>query len=92
MTESDREPIVTIALLAALADGQATPQEKTQLQQALARLGGTNLEAIRGRVAAGQIQLADLARGLSGNDSRQLAYETAVVVCNTNLKLAPTRG
>lgn len=84
MTESDREPIVTIALLAALADGQATPQEKTQLQQALARLGVTNLEAIAGRVAAGQIQLADVARGLSGNDSRQLAYETAVVVCNTD--------
>ncbi len=84
MTESDREPIATIALLAALADGQATPHERTQLQQALARLGVTNLEAIAGRVAAGQIQLADVARGLSGNDSRQQAYETAVVVCNTD--------
>ncbi len=84
MTESDREPIVTIALLAALADGQATPLERTQLQQALARLGATNLEAIAGRIAAGQIQLADVARGLSGDDSRQLAYETAVVVCNTD--------
>ena len=84
MTESDREPIVTIALLAALADGQATTQEKTQLQQALARLGVINIEAIADRVAAGQIQLADVVRGLSGNDSRQLAYETAVVVCNTD--------
>jgi uncharacterized protein (DUF697 family)/tellurite resistance protein len=84
MTESDREPIVTIALLAALADGQATPEEKTQLEKALTRLGVTNLEAIAGRVAAGQIQLADVARTLSGDDARRLAYETAVVVCHTD--------
>jgi uncharacterized protein (DUF697 family)/tellurite resistance protein len=84
MTESDREPIVTIALLAALADGQATPHEMTQLRQALARLDVTDLETIAGRVAAGEIQLADVARGLSGNDSRQLAYETAVLVCNAD--------
>jgi uncharacterized protein (DUF697 family)/tellurite resistance protein len=85
MTESDREPIVTIALLAALADGQATPHEMTQLEQALARLGVTDLEAIPDRVAAGQVQLADVARGLSpGNDARQLAYEIAVVVCNSD--------
>ena len=84
MTESDREPIVTIALLAALADGQATPEEKTQLEQALTRLGVTNLEAIARRVAAGQIQLAEVARTLSGDDARRLAYETAVVVCHTD--------
>jgi len=84
MTESDREPIVTIAMLAALADGQATPPEKTQLEQALSRLGVTNLEAIAGRVAAGQIQLAAVVRQLSGGDARRLAYETAVIVCNTD--------
>jgi uncharacterized protein (DUF697 family)/tellurite resistance protein len=84
MTESDREPILTIAMLAAFADGRATLHEKAQAQQALGRLGGSNLEAITGQVAAGQLQLADVARRLSGNDSRQLAYETAVVVCNTD--------
>jgi uncharacterized protein (DUF697 family)/tellurite resistance protein len=84
MTESDREPIVTIALLAALADGQATAEEKTRLEQSLAGLGVTSLESIAGRVAAGQIQLPDVARQLSGDDARRLAYETAVVVCHSD--------
>ena len=84
MRESDREPIVTIALLAAMADGKATPEEKTQLQAALARMGISNLDAIAGRVAAGHIQPADIVPTLSDDDARRLAYETAVVVCNTD--------
>jgi uncharacterized protein (DUF697 family) len=67
-----------------MADGKATPEEKTQLQAALARMGITNLDAIAGRVAAGQIQPADIVPKLSDDDARRLAYETAVVVCNTD--------
>jgi uncharacterized protein (DUF697 family)/tellurite resistance protein len=84
MTEADREPIVTIALLAAMADGQATPEEKTQLQAALSRLGISNLDAIAGQIGAGQVDLAEVAHRLSGDDARRLAYETAVVVCHTD--------
>jgi len=84
MNESDREPIITIALLAALADGQATPEEKAELEKGMGRLGVSNLESIAGRVAAGQIQVESVAGGLSGDDARRLAYETAVVVCHSD--------
>lgn len=84
MNDSDREPVVTIALLAALADGQATPEEKARLEESLARLGVTSLDGVAARVAAGRITLTDVTSRLSGNDARRLAYETAVVVCNTD--------
>jgi uncharacterized protein (DUF697 family)/tellurite resistance protein len=84
MTEADREPIITIALLAAQADGQTMPEEKGQLQAALTRLGVSNMDAIAGRVNAGEVQLADVVKRLSDEDARWLAYETAVVVCHTD--------
>jgi uncharacterized protein (DUF697 family)/tellurite resistance protein len=84
MNESDREPIVTIALLAALADGQATPEEKTRLEESLTRLGVTSLENVEAQVVAGQIRITDVTSRLSGDDAKRLAYETAVVVCNTD--------
>jgi len=84
MDESDREPIVTIALLAALADGQATAEEKARLEESLARLGVTSLDGIAAQVATGRITITDVVRRLSGDDARRLAYETAVVVCNTD--------
>jgi uncharacterized protein (DUF697 family)/tellurite resistance protein len=84
MNESDREPIVTIALLAALADSEATGEEQTQLQAALSRLGVTSLDDVARRVATGEIGLAEAARRLSSDDARRLAYETAVTVCHAD--------
>ena len=84
MNETDHEPIVALAFLAAMADGQASPQEQSQLRAALARLGMTDLDAVAERVAKGQRPLADVTRQLSGDDARRLAYETALVVCHAD--------
>lgn len=84
MNESDREPIVTIALLAALADGQASAEERVKLEESLDRLGVSSVENVAQQVAAGQVRLSDITQRLTSDDARRLAYETAVVVCNTD--------
>ena len=84
MNETDHEPIVTVAFLAAMADGRASPEELSQLRSALGRLGMTNLDAVTERVAKGQVPLGDVTRQLSGDDARRLAYETALVVCHAD--------
>lgn len=84
MNERDHEPIVTVAFLAALADGRTTPEEHTELRAALTRLGVTDVDAVAQRGAGTRAPLAELARRLSDEDARRLAYETALVVCHAD--------
>jgi uncharacterized protein (DUF697 family)/tellurite resistance protein len=81
MNQQDHELIVTIAYLAATADGRASPEELARLRAALERLGIVDLDAVtRGERAS----VAEVARWLSDDDARRLAYETAVVVCHAD--------
>lgn len=84
MNERDHESIVTVAYLAALADGRTAPAEDEELRAALARLGVTDVDAVAQRGSAVRAPLAELARQLSGDDARRLAYETALVVCHAD--------
>lgn len=84
MHESDREPIITIALLAALCDGTTTDQEKAQLERSLKELGASSAEQMAAQVAAGQARLTDVTSRLSDDEARQLAYETAAIVCHSD--------
>jgi uncharacterized protein (DUF697 family)/tellurite resistance protein len=84
MNERDHEPIVTVAFLAALADGRTAPEEHSELRAALARLGVTDIDAVAQRGATARAPLADLAKRLSDDDARRLAYETALVVCHAD--------
>lgn len=84
MNEHDHEAIVTVAYLAALADGRTAPAEDEELRAALGRLGVTDVDAVAQRGSAVRAPLADLARQLSGDDARRLAYETALVVCHAD--------
>lgn len=84
MPPTDAESILTIAMLAAVADGAASPDELARLKQAVTRLGVTSLDAVAGQVAAGRLTVAEVASRLSGDDARQLAYETALLVCHAD--------
>ncbi|HWA56222.1 MAG TPA: TerB family tellurite resistance protein [Gemmatimonadales bacterium] len=84
MNDADREAIITIALLAALSDGQTTAQEKAQLERTLAELGAGSAEQIAARVAMGQLRLADVTGRLSDDEARRLAYQTATIVCGSD--------
>ena len=82
INEQDREPIVTIAFLAANADGRSSAEEQDQLRAVLGRLGMADLDNVAERVVAGQLRLADVAANLSGPEARRLAYETALAICH----------
>jgi uncharacterized protein (DUF697 family)/tellurite resistance protein len=84
MPPTDAESILTIAMLAAVADGAASPDELARLKQAVTRLGVTSLDAVAGEVAAGRLTVAEVASRLSDDHGRRLAYETALLVCHAD--------
>ncbi|MCU0621274.1 MAG: hypothetical protein MUC69_07220 [Gemmatimonadales bacterium] len=84
MTPQDREPIIAIALMAALADGAATAEERTRLQSIGTSLQLGDLDALAARVALGATTLADVVRALSDDEARRVAYETALAVCHAD--------
>jgi uncharacterized protein (DUF697 family)/tellurite resistance protein len=84
MNQRDHQPIVTIAFLAALADGRTTPDEDQELRAALGRLGIKDVDAVAQRGAGDPAALAQLAGRLSDDAARRLAYETALVVCHAD--------
>ena len=84
MNDQDREPIVAIALMAALADGQATTGEKSRLTALGTSLGLADIGALAGKVAMGNLTLTEVATRLSDAEARTTAYETAVAVCNAD--------
>jgi uncharacterized protein (DUF697 family)/tellurite resistance protein len=82
MNEQDKRPIVTIALMAALADGETSPAEQAQLQEAMSRLGIKDGDALTQAARKGSTALADVAKSLSDDAARAYAYELALVICN----------
>jgi uncharacterized protein (DUF697 family)/tellurite resistance protein len=80
MQEQDREPVIAICLLAALADGDRTPEEQEQFARITARLGGEDVSELVGRVQRGEFTAADAARRLASRDARRTAYEMAIAM------------
>lgn len=84
MEDQDRNAIIAVALMAALADGHATPEEKSHLQAAMGRAGVADLDELTMRVTTGQLKLQEVAARLSGDAARREAYETAALVCHAD--------
>ena len=82
MNEHDKRPIVTIALMAALADGAASPEEQAQLREATNRLGITDSDGLTQAARTGHLDLDQVVKSLSDDAARAYAYELALVVCN----------
>jgi uncharacterized protein (DUF697 family)/tellurite resistance protein len=83
MNDQEQAAIVSIALMAAAADGSQSAQEQAQLRAVAARGASVDLDAISRQVAAG-LNLADVAARLSSDAARHRAYEAALVVCNAD--------
>lgn len=83
MKEQDREPLATVALIAAFADGFRGPEEVTQLQAIAKDIGGSDYDTIARNVLSGQTKLTDVVSRLS-DDARSQAYELAVCVVHAD--------
>jgi uncharacterized protein (DUF697 family) len=81
MSDPNQNAIATIALLATVADGEASSAEKAALEAAIRGLGDASLAEISSRVHGGAVNVADVARQLTTDDARRLAYQTAEAIC-----------
>lgn len=83
MKDEDREPLATIALIAAFADGFRGPEEVAQLQSIAKDIGGSDYDTIARNVLSGKTGLADVVGRLSA-EARPQAYELALCVVHAD--------
>jgi uncharacterized protein (DUF697 family)/tellurite resistance protein len=87
MTSQDRESILTICLMAAFADGNNDERERAEIKRITESLSdGTdfNTAALYQKVLQKQVFLEGVTNKLSTHESRQLAFEMAVCVCDAD--------
>lgn len=83
MKEQDREPLATVALIAAFVDGFRGPEETTQLQAIAKDIGGSDYDTIARNVLSGQTKLTDVVGRLS-DEARPQTYELAACVVHAD--------
>lgn len=86
MTTTEQESILTLALMAAFADGAKHDAERAELKRIAERLPHADVQpaALYQRVLLKQITPAQAAAPLQSPGLRQLAYEMAVCVCDAD--------
>lgn len=87
MTAEETRSILTIALMAAFADGLKDEGERAAVKRIAEALGpeaGFDLPGIYREVLLAKPDLAKVAASLQSQESRQLAYEMAVGVCDAD--------
>lgn len=92
MTAEEIRATLTVCLLASYADGEKHDREREQIRQVAEGLTGdqqVNLPGLYQDVLLRRVQLADVLGRLTTPDSRQLAYEMAVCVCDADGHTSP---
>jgi uncharacterized protein (DUF697 family)/tellurite resistance protein len=82
MNQTEQQAVLTIAALAAFADGAQGDQEREELRRVAGALAGeADLAAVLQEVLLGRATVQAAAAQLSRPEHRQLAYELAAGVC-----------
>jgi uncharacterized protein (DUF697 family)/tellurite resistance protein len=92
MIEQEQKAVLTACLMAAFADGNKHERERTEIRniaEALAGEASINLSALVQDVLLKRASLPALAAALTTPQSRQLAYEMAVCVCDADGAQSP---
>lgn len=88
MNPDQQQAILTLALLAAFADGANDDREREQIRQLAETLGGeagaSELPRIYQQVLLKKTNVSDCAERLVEPEHRQLAYEMAACVCDAD--------
>jgi len=87
MNAQETRSVLTIALMAAFADGLKDDRERSAVKRVADALGaeaGFDLPALYRDVLLAKPDLAQVASGLQSDEARQLAYEMAVGVCDAD--------
>lgn len=95
-TFTAEQHILTIAMLAAFADGQKSDAEREAVRRVAEGLGeaggGAALAQLYQAVLLRRVGLADAVAGLTDTAHRQLAYEMAVCVCDADGRQSPAEA
>jgi len=92
MTEQEQKAVLTACLMAAFADGSKHERERAEIRNIAETLAGEasiNLSALVQDVLLKRASLPALAAALGTPQSRQLAYEMAVCVCDADGAQSP---
>lgn len=94
MTDPEIRAVLTIALMAALADGAKDDREREALRTLAARIGETrgDLSTVYDDVLVRKVALADVVRPLTTPEARRQAYEAAVGMANADGVHTPAEG
>jgi uncharacterized protein (DUF697 family)/tellurite resistance protein len=88
MNAREQEAVLTIALLAAFADGSKDDREREEIKRIAESLSGEagapQLSQLYQSVLLKRVNVAQAAAGLTDPTHRQLAYEMAVCVCDAD--------
>ena len=87
MTPADTQAVLTIAVLAAFADGDKHDREREEIKriaQGLGRADGVHLPTLYQDVLMKRVDAASAVARLGSPEARQLAYEMAVCVCDAD--------
>jgi uncharacterized protein (DUF697 family)/tellurite resistance protein len=88
MNASETQAIVKLSLLAAFVDGEKHAREREEIKRIAEGLtqadGGINLPSLYQDVLMKRVSLGSVAAQLQSPESRQLAYEMAVCVCDAD--------
>lgn len=92
MNQDQQQAILAIALLAAFSDGANDSRERDHIRELAETFGGASgtadLQRLYQKVLLKQVGVADAAAALTEAAHRQLAYETAVCVCDADGRLS----
>jgi uncharacterized protein (DUF697 family)/tellurite resistance protein len=93
MNAREQESILTIALLAAFADGAKDDREREEIKRIADSLAGEagapQLSQLYQSVLLKRVNVAQAAEALTDASHRQLAYEMAVCVCDADAVASP---
>jgi uncharacterized protein (DUF697 family)/tellurite resistance protein len=87
MTEIETRAVLTVALLAAFADGSKHERERAEIKriaEGLSQSDAVHLPTLYQDVLMKRVTLADVLPALASEPARQLAYEMAVCVCDAD--------
>ncbi|MEN0020245.1 MAG: TerB family tellurite resistance protein [Planctomycetota bacterium] len=93
MNEHDAEGVITLALLAALADGRTSAEEREQLRSLVQTLAAEHdlpsLAGVQQKALLGKVSVEEAAAKLSSDDARRTAFEIAVCVADADGRTTP---
>jgi len=93
MEQEERDAIVSLCMMAAMADGRHDPAEQERMRVILEELGGEGVDpGVYGRVVAGETDVEREAARLSTPELRKQAFEMAVAVCEADGSCVAAEG